>query len=74
MKRFFSAACRGYLEPVKGINLCWSALFSCKWWRSPGDVILAAGLLAVLVFITPIVYLCLAPCAAFCEATKGGEE
>lgn len=73
MKRFFSAAARGYLEPVKGLNLCWSALFSCEWWHSPGDVILAVGLFAVLVIVTPLVYLGLAPCMAFCEATKGAE-
>lgn len=68
-----NAGC-GYMKAVGLVNVCWSYLFSCEWYSSLGDVLLALVLFAALIPITPFVYLCVAPFVAFLEGTKEEEE
>lgn len=71
---FCKNAGRGYMKTVEFVNICWSYLFSGVWYRSFDDVLHAIILLVVLVPVTPVVYLCVAPVVAFLEGTKEEEE
>ena len=68
--RFCRNAGRGYAKSVEFVNFCWSFLFSCEWYQTPGDALLALVLFAALIPITPFVYLCVAPFVAVLEGTR----
>lgn len=74
MKKSCRNAGRGYLMVVEPFNICWSYLFSREWGNSAEDTLSAIALLAVLILVSPFVYLCVAPIAAFIEGTKKEED
>jgi hypothetical protein len=63
------------MESVEFMDVCWSYLFSCEWWRqSFRDVLFTLVLVAVLIPITPFAYLCVAPIVAVIEGMRKGRE
>lgn len=71
MKKFFRKASRGYMMIVEPVNDCWSYLFIFDWWRqSFRDVLFTLVLTAVLIPITPVAYLCVAPIVAVLEGMR----
>lgn len=74
MKRFCLNAGRGYVLVVEPFNICWSYLFSRDWCHSTEDTLYAIALLAVLIPISPIAYLCVAPISAFIAGMRGEGE
>jgi hypothetical protein len=74
MMRFRENTGRDYMMVVEFTNACWSYLFSREWCSSIGNTLRAFVLLAVLIPVTPIMYLCVAPFVTFLGGAKEEED
>jgi len=74
---FWKKSAKGYCFYASLVNLCWSYILCGEWRYSFGDLMASLALLAVLVPLTPVIYLVIAPLAALlyaADAPEPGEE